>query len=138
MVIKENEFSSDYLKELRIKEKLRRENPKLPIKEEDDLLILVGDTIIIDNGSKPRRVPLPFHPPIQGEDKDKSLSPLSSPLSKIQGLFKGLRMDGSSDTRTPENRQNASKKRDTSGAQPLRTSGRLRGKNLTEKGISNS
>jgi hypothetical protein len=62
VVIKENEFSSDYLKELRIKEKLRRENPKLPVKEEDDLLILVGDTIIIDNGSEPRRVPLPFHP----------------------------------------------------------------------------
>jgi hypothetical protein len=82
VVIKENKFSSDYLKELRIKEKLRRENPKLPIKEEDNLLILVGDTIIIDDGSEPRRVPLPFHPLIQGEDEDKPLSLLGSPLSK--------------------------------------------------------
>jgi hypothetical protein len=116
VVIKENEFGSNYLKELRIKEKLRRENPKLPIKEEDNPSILVGDTIIVDNGSEPRRVPLPFHPLIQGEDKDKSLSPLGLPLSEIQGLFKGLRIDRSSNARTPENRQNTSKKRDTSGA----------------------
>jgi hypothetical protein len=76
----------------------------------------VGDTIIVDNGSEPGRVPLPFHPLIQGEDKDESSPPLSSLVSEIQGLFKGLRIDRSSDTRTPENRQNASKKRDTSGA----------------------
>ena len=34
-VIKENEFSSNYLKELRIKERLRKENPKLLIKEDN-------------------------------------------------------------------------------------------------------
>jgi hypothetical protein len=90
VVIKENEFGSDYLKELRIREELQREHPKLPIKEEDDPSILVGDTIIVDDGREPRRVPLPFHPPIQGEDKDKSSSPLGSPLSKIQGLFEWI------------------------------------------------
>jgi hypothetical protein len=62
VVIKENEFGSDYLKELRIKERLRRENPELPIEEEDNPLILVGDTIIVDDDSEPGRVPLPFHP----------------------------------------------------------------------------
>jgi hypothetical protein len=138
VVIKENEFSSNYLKELRIKEKLRRENPELPIKEEDDPLILVGDTIIVDNDSEPGRVPLPFHPPIQGEDEDKPLSPLGLPLSETQGLFKGLRVDESGDTGPLESHQNASKKKGKYGAQPSRTSGRLRGENPTENGIGNS
>jgi hypothetical protein len=71
----------------------------------------VRDTIIIDNGSEPRRVPLPFHPLIQGEDKDKPLLPLSLPLSETQGLFKGLRVDESGNTGPLESYQNASKKR---------------------------
>ena len=72
-VIKENEFGSNYLKELRIKERLRKENPDVPVKEEDNLLILVGDTIIIDNSREPSLIPS-FYPLIQGEDKlDKSV-----------------------------------------------------------------
>jgi hypothetical protein len=47
-------------------------------------------------------------------------------------------VDKSDDARPPENRQNASKKIGKSGAQPLRSSGRLRGQNPTEKGIGNS
>ena len=72
VVVKENEFGSDYLEELRIKEKLRRDNPELPVEQEDDTSILVGDTIIVDDGSKPVRIPLSFYPLIQGEDEDES------------------------------------------------------------------
>ena len=91
MVIKENEFSSDYLKELRIKERLGKENLKVPVKEEDNLLILIGDTIIMDDSREPR-------------NKEESLLPLSLLLSEIQDLFKGLRVDKSGNTGPLESR----------------------------------
>jgi len=103
VVIKENEFGSNYLEELWIKERLGKENPEVPVEEEDDPSILIGDTIIVDDGREPR-------------NEEESLSPLSSPLSEIQDLFEGLRVDESGDTRPPESRQNASKKKGKSGA----------------------
>jgi len=103
VVIKENEFGSDYLKELQIKERLGKENLEVLVKEEDDLSILIGDTIIIDDSREPR-------------NEEESLLPLSSPLSEIQDLFEGLRVDESGDARLPESRQNASKKKGKSGA----------------------
>ncbi len=86
---------------------------------------MIGDTIIIDDGREPR-------------NEEESLSPLSSPLSEIQDLFEGLRVDESGDAGPPESRQNASKKKGKSSAQPSRSSSRLRGQNPTEKGINNS
>jgi len=64
---------------------------------------LIGDTIIVDNSKEPR-------------NEEESLSLLSLLLSEIQDLFKGLRVDESSDARPLESRQNASKKKGKSSA----------------------
>jgi hypothetical protein len=157
VIIKENEFGSDYLEELRIKEQLGLQPPEILAEQEDDPSILVGDTIVVDDGRGPGAAPSLQHPPIQGEEEgDSSQSDLrqgpvvgqespdqqnqgiedipSSPLSEVPSSI-GNESDYA---RPPEKPQNASRKRGKSGAQASRSSGRLRGTNPEQKGIGNS